>query len=252
MKKVICFLVMLISLSGSDMWALSPSTANVVILGDSNSWIGGDDCSKPKGWNYWFKKKLQPSSCKSYARSGATWSHTPSTRNNPTENIGVIGDDNVISNQIVRLQQAVAAGTQVSPDVIIIAAGTNDLMFPRKRPSATAERSDDNKTVVGAITSDCQALRDMFPKALIVVMTPIQCVKFPNENLHSLSDKMETASRRVGAEVIRMDRNGAVKRDVEIKKRTNTYDGIHTSEAGGRANGEYVAQEVEKLICNQL
>ena len=43
---------------------------NIVILGDSNTAIGGDDCSKSVGWNKWFRDMLSPASCRSYARSG--------------------------------------------------------------------------------------------------------------------------------------------------------------------------------------
>ena len=79
---------------------------HVVILGDSNTWIGGDDCDKPRGWNKWFADVFQPLSCKSYARSGATWTNTIQTRKNPDEDIAVLGNDNVIYNQIVRLLAA--------------------------------------------------------------------------------------------------------------------------------------------------
>ena len=43
---------------------------NIVILGDPNTAIGGDDCSKSVGWNKWFRDMLSPASCRSYARSG--------------------------------------------------------------------------------------------------------------------------------------------------------------------------------------
>ena len=49
------------------------SVMHVVILGDSNTFIGGDQCDKPQGWNKWFKELANPLSCRSYARSGATW-----------------------------------------------------------------------------------------------------------------------------------------------------------------------------------
>lgn len=249
MKKLFCFLMALLGAAVClSAGAKSPAEMNVVILGDSNSWIGGDDCSKPKGWNTWFNRLFAPASCRSYARSGATWSHTPATKINPGENIGVIGNDNVITNQIVRLQMAVESGEQTTPDLIIIAAGTNDLMFPRRRPSALAQRENDPATVVGSLTIDCRKLRDRFPQARIVVLTPLQCVKFTNDRLHSLSDKMESAARKCGADVIRMDRNGSVVRDEELKVKKNTYDGIHTSEKGAEANGRYVAEQIKKII----
>ena len=83
---------------------------DVVILGDSNTWLGGDDCTKPKGWNTWFKEAMKPRSCHSYARSGSTWTHTPNTKRDTKEDIGTIGDNNVIINQIFRLEEAINEG----------------------------------------------------------------------------------------------------------------------------------------------
>ena len=89
-----------------DNSAVPHPTLHVVLLGDSNTWIGGDDCDKERGWNTWFKQLFQPASCKSYARSGATWTNTKVTKRNPKENIGNLGNDNVIYNQVVRLIDA--------------------------------------------------------------------------------------------------------------------------------------------------
>ena len=85
---------------------------HVVILGDSNTWLGGDGCDKAQGWNKWFRDAFQPATCRSYARSGATWTNTPETRRNTQENIGVLGNDNVIYNQICRLEEAINNGSQ--------------------------------------------------------------------------------------------------------------------------------------------
>lgn len=87
---------------------------HVVLLGDSNTFIGGDACDKPQGWNKWFKDFAKPKSCRSYARSGATWTHTPNTVLDMEENIGVLGDNNVVYNQAMRLLTAVLSGEQPS------------------------------------------------------------------------------------------------------------------------------------------
>ena len=120
---------------------------HVVMLGDSNTWIGGDDCDKPLGWNKWFKDALQPTTCKSYARSGATWTNTPQTHRDTKENIEILGNNNVIYNQICRLQEAVEGGDQAIPQLILIMAGTNDAWFQKQRPKAFL-RSDDTYGVV--------------------------------------------------------------------------------------------------------
>ena len=60
-------------------------STHVAILGDSNTWLGGDQCDQPRGWNKWFKDYFAPASCRSYARSGATWTNTARTKRNPDE-----------------------------------------------------------------------------------------------------------------------------------------------------------------------
>ena len=83
MRRTITALVLcLISMCGTIAQIHNTKHIDVAILGDSNTWIGGDDCDKEKGWNKWFKDFFRPASCKSYARSGATWTNTEVTKAN--------------------------------------------------------------------------------------------------------------------------------------------------------------------------
>ena len=155
------------------------SDMDVVLLGDSNTWLGGEDCSNSKGWSKWFKDKFCPKSISSYARSGATWTNTPSTVCNLTENIEVLGDNNVVYNQVCRLKYAYAVGEQPVPELIIISAGTNDAWFSQHRPYAMQRRkaSDNqrentlslepskNLTIEKSIALCCELLREDFPDA---------------------------------------------------------------------------------------
>ena len=34
---------------------LLPQMSHVVVLGDSNTWLGGDECDNEKGWTFHFK-----------------------------------------------------------------------------------------------------------------------------------------------------------------------------------------------------
>ncbi|MBQ2399776.1 MAG: SGNH/GDSL hydrolase family protein, partial [Muribaculaceae bacterium] len=76
---------------------------DVVLLGDSNTWLGGDDCTGVKGWGKWFAEEYRPGSIRSYARSGATWTNTVNTVADTREYSEVLGDNNVIYNQVMRL-----------------------------------------------------------------------------------------------------------------------------------------------------
>lgn len=231
---------------------------HVVMLGDSNTWLGGDNCDKPKGWNKWFRDKVMPKTCRSYARSGATWTNTKETKENVVENIGVLGNDNVIYNQIVRLFQAFDKGEQESPNLILISAGTNDVWFEEKRPEVwdmTAEEAfadslmdsrevSDVRTLTGAMRHCCLMIRKKFPDSRIVILTPMQTTAAPTEKIHRAGLLMEECAKLMDLEVVRLDTESCVRSDEERKHKRFTYDGTHTSVEGAKRNGYMIAERV--------
>lgn len=42
----------------TNISAANHSHLHVVLLGDSNTFIGGDDCDKDRGWSKWFKERF--------------------------------------------------------------------------------------------------------------------------------------------------------------------------------------------------
>ena len=241
------------------------SDKDVVLLGDSNTWLGGEDCSNSKGWSKWFKDKFCPKTIGSYARSGATWTNTPSTVCNLTENIEVLGDNNVVYNQVCRLKYAYAVGKQPLPELIIISAGTNDAWFSQHRPYAMERRSkldsneeniisfepSKNLTIEESITLCCELLREDFPDAEIVLLTPLQTIKVDKSIIGIVGELIESVGTSLGCYVIRQDIEGCVRSDEESKVKVNTYDGTHTSEQGARLNGEMIACKVCEFICER-
>lgn len=237
---------------------------HVVILGDSNTWIGGDDCDQPQGWNKWFKDVFQPTTCKSYARSGATWTNTPQTHRNTLENIEVLGNDNVIYNQICRLQEAIDSGIQHTPQLILILAGTNDAWFTKARPMAlsksvckvcstdcckiTDRPVNEVLTLAESVCYGCELLKAAYPEARIILLTPLQSVAAGRENITKASDIIEDCGRRMGLSVIRLDKNGGIDAAKEKMKFRLTIDGTHTSKAGARLVGTFIAQQITNLL----
>ena len=231
---------------------------HVVLLGDSNTWIGGEDCDQPRGWSKWFKDEFQPISCSSYARSGATWTNTERTTYNTEENVEVLSDNNVIYNQIRRLQKAVSSGEEENPDLIILMAGTNDMWFSNKRPGVFSQSveqafSDTTTTpwpvnrvlsLAGSIRYGCEILRELFPQAQLVLMTPMHSTKVKEAVTEKTGDLMERCGERMGIHVIRLDKSGCVIRNQELKKPTQTSDGVHTNEAGAQCIGHFVAERI--------
>ena len=121
------------------------SNLNVLIMGDSITWQGGDNCDQANGWNTWFKQKANPKNCISYARSGATMTNTSSTVYNITENTGSTTNDNNFYNQINRViynyEQGILTWT---PDVLLVALGTNDFGRPKTPDAQTVFESNIN------------------------------------------------------------------------------------------------------------
>lgn len=228
----------------------SAQQLHIVILGDSNTWLGGDNCDKPRGWNKWFSDRMKPQSIRSYARSGATWTHTLNTIRNTTENIGVLGDNNVIYNQVCRLVDAYQKGQQQAPQLILIMAGTNDVWFKDQRPHALENAMYDVKctTLTDAVRTDVGLLRESFPTAQIILLTPMQTTSAPYEDIVKAGDLIEEEGHRLGCGVIRMDQGGCISSLREQQKKQFTTDGTHTNEAGARRNGYYIARQVQAML----
>lgn len=227
---------------------------NIAILGDSNTWIGGDNCDNPKGWNKWFKEAFKPATIKSYARSGATWTNTPQTHRKTHENIDVMGDNNVIYNQICRLEEAVDGGEQPKPQLVLIMAGTNDAWFQKERPevfSATAEeafaidnirqrRASQNLTLAESVRYGCETLKAVCPWARIILITPIQSSVIKKAYINKVGNIIEDCGKLMGISVIRMD-----------QRIFGMTDGIHTSERGAKEMGTILAKQIATLVNNQ-
>lgn len=252
---VLILSVCALSATGRDF-----SDKNIALLGDSNTWIGGDDCSNSRGWNYWFANDVKPKNIKSYARSGATWTHTAQTQPNVEEYTEVISDNNVIFNQIVRLFADVDINGAPKPDIIIISAGTNDAWFADRRPEEFSKTADEAlgrdsidfmvalpsafRSLPEAVRYDLTFLHSFFPEAQVVVLTPIPSIKISAEMLGKVSDLIESVAGRMDALVIRMDLLSPIDPTNEVSSHRFTTDGTHTSVEGAQRHAEIVSKSL--------
>lgn len=235
----------------------------VVMLGDSNTFIGGDDCLNPKGWNYWFAKRWPEARCRSYARSGATWTNTPSTRRNTEEYTGVLANDNVVYNQVERLVEACDQQRQAPPTIIIISAGTNDAWFNAQRPAAFTQSAADAfadsdstllrrqpaevLTLAASVRYCCTLLHQRFPAARLVLVSPMQTTAAPDSLIHQAGDLIEACAHRLQALTIRLDKDSRVVSAQEARRKVYTTDGTHTSLRGAKYNGRLIADRVRGI-----
>ena len=223
-------LICLLSAVLMAVFVMGQEQSHVVFLGDSNTWIGGDKCDVNRGWNYWVREMLQPTTCRSYARSGATWVHTDKMVRDTEENTAVLSDNNVVTNQIYRLQEAVEAGKQAVPTLILIMAGTNDVWL---RPGILA-------TLEHVACDDVLLLQESFPDARIVLITPMQNTKVSDERVLEAADMIETVALRMGVECINASGADVIDAAQERRRPTFTRDGVHTNVAGAKRLASFV------------
>ena len=187
----------------------------------------------------------------------------PATRLNTQEYTEVLADCNVVYNQVERLTLAYRQGSQPAPDVIIIAAGTNDAWFKQRRPllfSKTAEQAFVQTAFItgrkpSAILSLAESVRygvellmERFPKSRIILLTPMQTTKAPYSDVRRVGDVIEEVGRRMSVPVVRQDHITGVYSNRELRKPFLTSDGTHTSVEGARRNGRLLARQIEPLL----
>ena len=240
------------------------SSLNVVILGDSNTWLGGEFCTGQQGWTRWFVDRFRPATCRSYARSGATWTHTAATRHDLRENTERLSDNNVVFNQIERLIDDCNKGRQIEPQLIIISAGTNDAWFPKQRPEvlscsvAQAFEEPDSifshrtpetvRSLAEVVRYDCTLLMRIFPHAQIVLLTPMQSTAIPDLRLFAVAETIAQCGDQLSLSVVRQDKESCVSSARERTARCFTTDGTHTNIEGARRNGYYLANRISSVL----
>lgn len=252
-------LTIVLTLSGffpTSIIAQGTDSLNVAILGDSMSWIGGDNCDKETGWTNHFHRAFPDYNIGMYARSGATWTNTVNTTGDTAFYSELLNDENVIYDQVMRLLNDVEKNPASVPDIAIIFAGGNDAWFESKRPgiydpaplpekNLKSVKPSEVTSLASSIELCCKLLRESFPSCRIVLMTPPEMSKTTPERIHKVGDTIAAKGAELGLEVFRTDRDLPFNHDVEkSENRIYTYDGAHSNPTGAKLISDYV---IEKL-----
>ncbi|MDE5849961.1 MAG: SGNH/GDSL hydrolase family protein [Muribaculaceae bacterium] len=233
----------------------SPGKPRIALLGDSMTWIGGDSCQNATGWSHILKESGIARAIDVYARSGATWTNTKSTRCNPSHYTELLHDDNVIYNQAIRLIER-ADSSDASPDLIILFAGANDAWFTSKRPGMfdNAKTLNDNPTIrqpnlttslAGSIRLVGYMLRERFPEATLLFVAPLQMSKTDASSIHRVADIIEETASEIGYKTLRADKETGITHKQEKKHPKYTYDGVHSNPAGAKIIGDYIIRHIQ-------
>lgn len=230
----------------------------IALLGDSMTWIGGDSCQNETGWSHYLKESSLASTIDVYARSGATWTNTKSTRHNPGHYSELLHDDNVLYNQAIRLIER-ADTSDATPDLIILFAGANDAWFKAKRPglfdkatvshnNPTCRQPNQATSLDGSIHLVCDMLQDRFPNATLLFVSPVQMSKIDAASIHRIADIIETTAKLRGWTTLRADNETCISHEQEAKSPRFTYDGVHTNPTGAKILGEYITQYIKSHL----
>lgn len=239
----------------------------IALLGDSMTWIGGDSCENPRGWSHYLKESGIADQIDVYARSGATWTNGYFTNHNPSYYSELLHPDNVIYNQTVRLIEK-QCDSNVAPDIIIVFAGANDAWFAKsfdnlfKIDSLDILRHLDDSgdqaglifptTLFGSVSLVCDMLKEKFPFATLIAVTPLQMTKTDAETIHKVSDIIEQAASAKGCIVLRADKEVGISHDEESKAFKFTSDGVHTNPAGARLLADFILPHISGFVKDKV
>lgn len=231
--------------------ANTESLTNVALLGDSMTWIGGENFEKPTGWTHYILD--MPLNMRLYARSGATWCNTAYTVPDTDFYSEVIHPDNVIFNQTLRL---INDSDTFNPDIIIIYAGANDAWFADERPGLFNPFNPDEfnlwncdpaafTSLASSIVLSSSQLQSAFPNARIFFITPAYGGKIPSESIEKVGDIIEESGAMLSIPVLRGDRLLPFREAGEQPGDFHyTYDGLHSNEQGAKAIADCVRKNI--------
>ena len=230
------------------------TTLNISLLGDSMTWIGGENCEKEEGWTHYLKERFPNANIDIYARSGATWTNTPKTKGDAKAYSVVIENENVLYNQVSRLINEAETDPAKRPDLIILYAGANDAWFEKRRPGLYNEiktpadittcKPSQCTTLASSIQLGVKKLQKAFPEARIVMVTPVEMAQTPTARITKVGDAIEKTGKELGVEVLRADKNVPIKHEEEKQGRRYTSDGAHTNPEGAKLIADFIISSI--------
>ena len=233
---------------------------------------------------------LQPSKYYNLAVAGAWWADREGTvyDGNPQFNGADNNVNNVIGNQVQKIINNPTLYAD-APDIIIISAGTNDSENMRVANNATIQeiRSaidanykteagviplteptfDENdtyrsyrKTIGGAMRYCVNKLQELFPRAKIYILTPIQGCYASRDYASSIATKQEYISesaKHLGVPVIHVGEECGISADFEYegamwngptgyheRSGRDLIDGLHPNTNGSKKMADYIALNI--------
>ena len=230
----------------------------IMFLGDSITALGD--------WINIFNSILKPSSYVNVAVSSATWRDKTGTvyDGNPVSG----GTDNNVNNVMGNQVQKILNNDYTAPDIIIIAAGTNDSM-----PDNTVVESQftnagsyipltavDRTTFPGAMRYVIETLENTYPIAQIFICLPIQSAEAQRTFATCIQRDtlISTIANRLAVPVINTNQcgiygayeaNGPWVGNPSLGSGRDLRDGLHPNLNGAQKLGAYIARAIINWFC---
>lgn len=99
-----------------------------------------------------------------------------------------------------------------------------------------------------SVRYSCEKIKEAFPDAQIVLITPMQIGKPGVTGIHKIGDIIEECGHYMCLSVIRLDYGGTIQGTREINNRIFTTDGVHTNSKGAKRNGYFIANQLESIL----
>ena len=230
------------------------NSKNVMLFGDSIT-------AKDIRWVSTFLANIMPDKHKNYAVSGATWRDTRYNTTFPYTGDSSTNNNNVMGNQV---QKAINEH-EFEPDYIFIACGTNDNWRYEDEYEIESQFSVENEivpienvmryTFAGAMRWCVEALRNAFPHAEIIIITPIQCaIDIKTHQLqHDKNTRIKDIAARLGCTVFDAYAESGIYSNLEHRDQVGKYliDGLHPNPTtGGKQYGNYLSNRFKSFIVS--
>jgi len=230
---------------------------SVIVMGDSITALGTND-------NGWVKYFLESTNCKLIANTAVNGAHLKDKNGTVYDGAPVFnGEDNNVNNVLGNQVQKIIDQNYESPNIIIIAVGTNDgITITEEQINGAYYDSNneliplgevDRKTSAGAYRYCSEKLHELYPNAVLCWSTPIMAYQKTRNPLSVMdwAKSLSIATEHTGQiliDTVRCGINSAY--EASGTDGDSLSDGLHPNVNGAKKIGYYIASKVMPLIAS--
>jgi lysophospholipase L1-like esterase len=223
----------------------------IIVMGDSIT-------ASTTGWINYFKANVKPQSFINVAVNSAKWVDASSTTydGNPVWN----GADNNVNNVIGNQVQKILNNNYDTPDIIIIAAGANDISDNTVIETQFTSSGKyiplnacNKQIIAGAMRYCIETLLNKYPNTQIFISLPIQSAEARRSFLSQQRkcNIIKSVANRMSIPIINSFEESGIYGANEIANQNGKYliDGLHPNPLGSKLLGDYISRKIINWYC---